>query len=164
VPVTAAAGTPSSSQRSVSRTYIFWANYGSGGSGTTISRAYLNGTHVRKGFITGADGPLGVAVHDGYIYWSNPGRFGVCQGSAIGRATVVGTQVKQRFISGTVCPQNIAVSGRFIYWASRDTGNSIGRAQLNGSHVGNNFITDVSSPFGVAVAGGYIYWGDWGRA
>src|SRR5580658_1319670 len=72
-----------SATTSPAATYIFWANYGSGGSGTTISRADLNGTQVRARFITGADGPLGVAVHDGYLYWSDPGLYGVCQGSSI---------------------------------------------------------------------------------
>jgi hypothetical protein len=44
------------------QTYIFWANYGSDGSGTTIGRANLDGTHVRERFITGAEGPIGAAA------------------------------------------------------------------------------------------------------
>jgi virginiamycin B lyase len=120
--------------------------------GTTISRADLNGTHVGARFITGAAGPLGVAVHDGYLYWSDPGQFGVCEGSSIGRATVSGSHPKQDFIGGVTCPQDIAISGNDLYWASRDTGNSVGRAELNGKLVKQRFIIGAAAPAGLTIA------------
>ena len=52
----------------------------------TIGRANLDGTGVDQSFITGADGPHGVAVDGQHIYWANsPG--------AIGRANLDGTGV-----------------------------------------------------------------------
>jgi hypothetical protein len=52
---------------------LYWTNYGVSGTGGTIGRASLNGSGVVQSLIKGASGPVGVVVHGGYIYWSNPG-------------------------------------------------------------------------------------------
>ena len=50
---------------------IFWTNYGVSGTGGTIGRAAVTGGRVAQNFVRGANGPVGVAVHGGYLYWSN---------------------------------------------------------------------------------------------
>jgi hypothetical protein len=42
--------------------YIFWAQFGAYGTGTTVGRANLDGTGVRPSFISGLLGPCFVAV------------------------------------------------------------------------------------------------------
>jgi virginiamycin B lyase len=49
----------------VDSTYIYWADWGSRGSGTTIGRAKLNGTGVNQSFIKGTKGGFGIAVTAG---------------------------------------------------------------------------------------------------
>ena len=49
----------------VSAKGIFWADWGSRGSGTTIGHANLDGTGVNQSFITGTDGGFGIAVTKG---------------------------------------------------------------------------------------------------
>jgi hypothetical protein len=42
--------------------YIYWAEEGLTGYGTSIGRADLDGTHVNQHFITGAQSPYFIAV------------------------------------------------------------------------------------------------------
>lgn len=49
----------------VSAKGIFWADWGSRGSGSTIGRANLDGTAVNQSFITGTDGGFGMAATKG---------------------------------------------------------------------------------------------------
>ena len=140
---------------------LFWTNYGVSGTGGTIGRASLDGSNPAQSFIKGASGPVGVVVHGGYIYWSNPGVDAGSPGTTIGRAKLDGTDVNQSFISGVNSPHSLAISGGYIYWASR-YGNTIGRAKLDGTGVNSNFITGAIGPWGVAVSGNYIYWTNYG--
>lgn len=143
------------------KSYLYWTNYGVSGSGGTIGRAGLGGHGINESFISGANGPVGIAVHGGFIYWSNPGIDANSPGTTIGRARLNGTDVNQSFITGLNSPHSLAISGGYIYWDSR-YGNTIGRAALNGTAVNQNFITGASGPWGVAIAGHYIYWTNYG--
>ena len=48
-------------------------------------------TGVTQNFVKGATGPVGVVVHGGYLYWSNPGVDAGSPGTTIGRAKLDGT-------------------------------------------------------------------------
>ena len=60
-------------------------------------------------FITGAFGPLGIAVYGSHIYWCNwgsdPGT-----GHSIGRANLDGKFARQRFITGAAAPAGITIA------------------------------------------------------
>lgn len=145
------------------RAEIYWANYGANATGTTIGRANLDGSNVNQSFITGAAGPVGIAIDGTHIYWSNsdgPNN----TGTRIGRANLNGTGVNQSFISSTAGAHGIALTSTHIYWANRGvdgTGSTIGRANIDGSGVNNNFITGASGPHGIATDGTYIYWANY---
>jgi len=136
---------------------IYWTNYGVSGTGGTIGRAALTGKGAAQNFIRGAIGPVGVAVHGGYVYWSNPGIDANSPGTTIGRATVAGTKVRQKFIGGLNSPHSLAISGNYIYWANfggihGTRGSTIGRANLDGTAANQHFITGAKSPVGVTIA------------
>jgi sugar lactone lactonase YvrE len=121
--------------------HLYWDNY-SGGSGTTIGRADLDGTGIDESFISGADGPVGVAVDAQHIYWANSNN------GTIGRANLDGTDVDQGFITGVGFPEGVAVDAQHIYWASAN--GTIGRANLDGTGIDESFITTpdgVDLPF-----------------
>lgn len=134
-------------------THLYWTNYGVSGTGGAIGRSTIAGGAIKQHFISGASGPVGVVVHGGYVYWSNPGIDANSPGTTIGRAKLDGTGVNQAFISKLNSPHSLAINGNYIYWASR-YGNTIGRAKLNGTGVNSSFITGAIGPWGIAVAGG----------
>ena len=140
---------------------LYWTNYGVSGTGGTIGHASLTGTDVDQSLVKGASGPVGIVVHGGYVYWSNPGVDAGSPGTTIGRAKLDGTDVNQSFITGLNSPHSIVISGKHIYWASR-YGNTIGRANLDGTGVDSSFITGAIGPWGVAISGHYIYWTNYG--
>ena len=119
--------------------YIYWTNFGSGGSGSTIGRASLDGTNVNESFITGALAPVGIAVTGESVYWSNIDGAG-CSGNTIGRASLTGLEPTDDFLTVEGCPHGLAVGNNYIYWADR-TGTNIGRANVNGTEIDNSFIT-----------------------
>ena len=131
--------------------FVYWTEINSG----TIARANLDGTGVDRGFISGADLPVGVAVDASHVYWANEGFF---SGTTIGRANLDGTGADQSFITGAKAPAGVAVDASHVYWAN-EFGNSIGRANLDGTGVDQSFIK-VKTPCGPAVDGSHIYWGD----
>jgi hypothetical protein len=53
---------------------------------------------MNQSFITGADGPCGVASDGTYLYWGNVGSEGT--GTTIGRAKLDRTAVNESFITG----------------------------------------------------------------
>ena len=98
----------------------------------------------RESFIGGAQGPFGVAVGAGHVFWAN----GDFPGS-IGRANLDGSGVDQTFISGASYPFGVAVDAAHVYWANDS--NTIGRANLDGSGVDQSFISGANLPRGLAV-------------
>jgi virginiamycin B lyase len=131
--------------------YVYWANNLAG----EISRARLNGTAVDRDFVTTAqkEGPDGVVVGSGHIYWAND--------YSIGRANLDGTGVNQKFIAVPNGPSGVsglAVNSRHIYWTD-ETAGRIGRANLDGTAVDQRFIAGADFPeVGLVVASRYIYW------
>jgi hypothetical protein len=49
----------------VDKNYIFWADWGNAGTGTTIGRANIDGTGVNQSFVQGTKGGFGIAVTGG---------------------------------------------------------------------------------------------------
>ncbi len=137
--------------------YVYWSNFGGGG-GTTVGRANLDGAApVNQSFVTGASGPLGVAVSGQYIYWTNIG-------GTIGRANLDGSGTpNQSFITGASTPEGVAVNGQYVYWTNVGT-NTIGRANLDGSASNQSFISGANGPTGVAANGQYLYWSNFGSS
>ena len=138
--------------------YVYWANSSIPTlNGTTLGRANLDGTGVDQSFITGANGPCGVAVDSAHIYWGNDGA-GV--GTTLGRAAIDGSAVDQSFISGAARPCLPAVDSQFIYWTSAGA-TGVGRADLGGGGVNPIFVpTPGNFPCGVAVNSTNVYWGN----
>lgn len=130
--------------------HIYWVNTGT----DTIGRANLNGTRVKLRFITGLNGPAGLALGREYLYWASTPSDG--RGGSIGRADLSGGGVRPHFISGANEPSGVAVGAGHLYWTNNGT---IARARLDGTHVQPKFIharvrqqgTDVADPGDVAV-------------
>jgi len=137
--------------------FVYWANLGPSFDGTTIGRANLNGTSVNQGFITGADGPCGVAVDAGHVYWGNTGITTGANAGSIGRANLDGSGVNQSLTSAPDAACGVAVDSGHIYWADSDH-NTVGRSNLNGSAPQPDFISPTAA-CGVAVDSSHIYWG-----
>ena len=143
-------GTASATRRfTVNVGHVYWTDFATG----TIGRANLDGTGANQSFISGASGPVGVAVDAGHIYWTNDLM------STIGRANLDGTDANQSFISTASRTPTVAVDAGHVYWTNFGAGTStgtgtIGRANLDGTDVNQTFISAPFSPFGVAVDAG----------
>jgi hypothetical protein len=141
--------------------YIYWA-VDQGGDGTTIARAENDGSSVNRNFITGLDGPCGVAVNAQHIYWGNRGT------NTIGRANIDGTNANPTFInalSDTGLPCGPSLGGGKVWWANVAGGpssqGSIGRANLDGTNPQPSFYPApvASSPLSTAVgANSLVFW------
>ena len=129
-------------------THIYWTSRGS--RTNTIGRANLDGSDVRRSFITGANDPAGVAVDQHHVYWANY--------DGIGRADLDGTDIDESFIITGAYVAAVAVDAHHIYWAGVD---AIGRADLDGGGVDPDFITAADYAFGVAVDSRNVYWPSW---
>ena len=84
--------------------FVYWAS----ASTNSIGRANLDGTGVNPSFITGANGPTGLAVDAAHVYWANTGAAPAFD-SRIGRANIDGTGADQDFITATSQPTGVAV-------------------------------------------------------
>jgi hypothetical protein len=141
--------------------YIYWVSSGNGlRYDGTVGRANVDGTHIKKKFVTGLSSPYGVAIDRKYIYWANTGT------NSIGRANLDGTHANENFISHAHCPLAVAVNKTHVYWVNNNiycSGHSvgtIGRADLDGKHVNQKFINTVAIV--LAVTNSHIYWADYG--
>lgn len=87
---------PGSDPRAIAAngSHIYWANFAT----NRIGRANLDGTGVDQNFIATSRPPLGVAVDDQFVYWSNYYNFAVPNSGSIGRANLDGTGVDNAFI------------------------------------------------------------------
>jgi virginiamycin B lyase len=136
--------------------FVYWSNTHFG-EGTSLGRANLDGTGVDQSFITGAVGPVQVAVNSRYIYWAN------ANAGTIARANLDGSSPNERFITGASGAEDgVAVDGTYIYWVDNSIG-TIGRANLDGTGVNHNFMslgTD-NDLFNLAVDSSHIYWSDY---
>ncbi len=83
----------------VNGSQAYWVNF----NGNRIGQAELDGQFANQSFITGTNGPAGVAVDGSHVYWSN------LDGDAIGRADLDGENVNQSFITGADHPTGMAV-------------------------------------------------------
>ena len=141
--------------------YIYWP------SGSSISRANLDGTGVDRDFISGAAGPsavgpCGVAVDAKHIYWGTttlPASGGLSYPS-IARANLDGTGADRSFI---VMPEperpcHLAVGSGHIYWPTAYPYFDVGRARLDGTGVDEHFISTSGNTVGVAADGAHVYW------
>ena len=102
-PISAAAGNSGANGAiAINRTYIYFGVAGG------IGRAKLNGTGVKRNFITGvlpAGSSLSALVTDGsHIYWAG------YRGTTIGRANLNGTGKNPKFITGTTQTFGVAVT------------------------------------------------------
>jgi virginiamycin B lyase len=134
---------------------IYWANE----SGTTISRASLDGQVVEPNFITGANAPRGVAIDGSFVYWTNADATG-----SIGRANLDGTSPSQTFVTTAGPPQGLAVDNNFIFWTQVvSAAGEIGRARLSSPGTPNqSFVPTDTSPCGVASDADENYWANGG--
>lgn len=128
---------------------IFWA---SGGSGTTLGSAGLDGGSPNTSFIAGTNGPCGVAVNSTHVYWARTSP------SGISRANLNGTSVQEGLIPiplGNPCM--VTLNDTHVFWGGGN--NAVGRADLNGGNINTTFISGLPSyACGVAVDDKYVYW------
>ncbi len=137
--------------------YLYW-DVGEG-----VTRANLNGSDMTTAFIQkGSGGSIGLAIGDGYIYFSG-------YGGVIGRARLNGSDIDPNLVTlPQPVPENpssqterdassLAVSDAYIYWTSDI--DSIGRAKADGGVVEPDFINlDAPTEGGVAADQGHVYW------
>ena len=112
----------------VDGSHLYWTNSGNTGSpsgpfdGTGVGRANLDGTGVNQNFVASGQGPLGVAVDAGHIYWTN-----FFTPYSVGRSGLDGSGVDQSLL-GAGNGAGVAVDalspsaftfGRTIYRAAR---------------------------------------------
>ena len=143
----------------VDSAHVYWANLDYSDdmiNSNAIGRADLDGSNVDQSFISlpEGQGPIGLAVDGGHIYWTAGGA------TDIGRADLDGSNVDLNFIDPpNSFPYSLAVSATHILLLAHG-GHGIGRANLNGTGVDENFIPNVYAPFpsGVAVDGAHVYW------
>ncbi len=143
----------------VDGTSIAWAQIVGTGA---VGRANLDGSGVTQTFIgtAFASQPNGVALGNGYVYWSNTI-------GTISRATLAsaglgagGFYVRDReIIGGLTNVDGVAVDATSLYFVNHQ---SIGRANLDGSGANPDFITGANNPTEIAVDGTYIYWANAG--
>ena len=105
---------------------IYWTNAKNG----AVGRANLDGTHVDRRFIRGAETRWDVAVNAAHVYWTTR--------RGIGRSNLNGGALDLGFITGGDRTYGVAVDGAHVYWASEQP---IGRADLDGMGVDQGFIT-----------------------
>jgi hypothetical protein len=146
-------------QIAISGDYIYWDD----SDHNTIGRANLRGGDVDRSFVTipGPGTPSGVAVADGYIYWSYGGGN---VASSIGRASLDGTNVDNSFISltevGYDSPGQVAANQAGVYWTNYGA-DTVGHASLSGSDVNEAFITGAGHNGGIdaiAADASHVYW------
>lgn len=132
---------------------IYWVNEGT----DSIGRARLNDPgNPDATFIVPPPGNTirrGLALDNGFIYWSNDN--GTTQ--TIGRASLSDpTHPDTAFIAAGGANWGVAIGGGFIYWAANT---AIGRASLaDPAHPNASFVTGASGASAVAVDGQYVYW------
>ena len=115
-----------------------------------IGRANIDGSGVEEHFIY-AGQPVGIAVDDSHIYWTDHATY------SVGRANLDGTDVTQLITgSSDTWFTGIAVGADQLYWA--DEFGSIGRSDLDGGGVEPSFIRRTTYS-GLAVDADHIYWG-----
>ncbi|HUO69670.1 MAG TPA: hypothetical protein VMU39_02750 [Solirubrobacteraceae bacterium] len=162
--------TPSVSSVAVDGSHIFWTDIANG----TIGRAGIDGSAPNDQFLAvyrpcgpggfGLNqGPGGLAVAGGRVYWSDT------DDGKVGRANVDGTGVSAAFISGATYPTSVAASGTDVYWSNNPItggGWTIGHAHLDATgavipaSVSQSFITGVGNNAALAVFGGFLYFDD----
>lgn len=127
-----------------------------------IARANLDGSNLDVKFITlpGNLNPTGIAVGDGYIFFSYENTSTSVDG--IGRANVNGSGVEPNLIPNlSDAPCGLALSTTSVYWSTSDS-EDLGRANLDGTGVDTSFIPTNGGYCGIAVQGPYLYWSDGG--
>jgi hypothetical protein len=114
------------------------------------ARANLDGTGVDLNFITGANGPVGVAVNGSYIFWRN------LNTNMIGRANLDGTGVNQNLTTANAPGNGIAADGNHIFW---NNGTFVARANLDATGVNSTFLNlgRFDSAQYIAVDSAHIY-------
>jgi sugar lactone lactonase YvrE len=154
--------------------HVYWVNLDLG----TIARAKLDGSDPESEFITAAADPKGVAVANGYVYWTNAaikekeedGTTKVTEGT-IGRAklgAVEAEEVDQGFIEAAGNPHAVTADTEHVFWTNDPTAEVaspgfIGRAGVGGGGVNPKLVETITSPNelpGIAVDAEHIYWMD----
>ena len=131
--------------------FLYWTI---GTPSSSIARAKLNGTALNPEFITGLNGPHGVATDSKFIYWTQ----GDATTGSIGRANLDGTDANPDFIphsAGVSDPSGIALSPDAVYW--QNGGGTIGRANIDGSAPNPGFIATTNSSCGLAADSDFLY-------
>lgn len=158
-----------------SRRHLFWANSARG----TISRARLDGTHVKRRLVSGLTDVDEIAVGGGRVFWSHypdPFQDSDETGAVLGSATLSGKDVDRRLIDlGPGFPGDLEASDDHIYIrnlydrldpgtpTTPCLGGAVSRAKLDGSGYEPCFITGDRSEFGwdladaLAVSGQHLY-------
>lgn len=144
----------------VNSEYLYWTALGG------IGRRKLDGEGIYPATIVPhLDGPCGLTLDQGHIYWGNPGHPppGPRAGS-LGRANLNGSELISAFVTGIERPCDVTVGGGHVFWIERgfyQEGGGVGRAGLDGSSPQRPFIPFPSRNLscGLTASGGYLYWG-----
>jgi len=131
---------------------LYWANFGLSGNTAQIQEYPLpNGPITAPPFVPSlATGVWGIAVHNGYVYWTNQNEY------SVKRAPVTSPHTPQTLTINESLPWDIAVDDAYAYWSNYDGG------QIKRVPVGGGGVTVLTSaadhPVGVAINATHVYW------
>lgn len=132
---------------------VYWTNFGSGDRGT-IEGISVAGYPVA--LASGQSPRLGLALHEGFLYWTN-----YLEGTIAKMPIEGGTPVV--LASGQDRPWlGLAVSLGYVYWTNSSSGEgtgSVARVGLDGGDV-EQIANNQGLPAGIAVDDEFVYWTD----
>ena len=130
---------------------IYWTDSNAG----SIGRADLDGTHVKRSFITKPVSPSGIAVDARHLFWTDVNR------GTIGRAGLGGRGLIPDFVSipnwWTPFPMDLSLDSYHLYWTQGST--FIGRARIDGRKAQPRFLdTRAGGVSGITTGDGHVFW------
>lgn len=130
---------------------IYWTDSNAG----SIGRADLDGTHVKRSFITKPVSPSGIAADSRHIFWTDVNR------GTIGRAGLSGQGLISDFVRipdwWSPEPSDLSIDSYHLYWTQGST--FIGRARIDGRKAQPRFLgTRAGGVSGITTGGGHVFW------
>lgn len=98
---------------------------------------------------SGQNAPFGIAVDDGFVYWTN------YEGGTVMKVSKSGDGSPTTLASGQGHPHSIAVDADAIYWTNVSGGTVVKMDKSGGALI---IASGQDSPYGIAVDGDAIYW------
>jgi hypothetical protein len=109
-----------------------------------VGKYTTSGSVQNASFITGLEGPFGIAVNSTHVYVTDQ------TAGAVVKYTTAGVKISASLIAGLSNPSGIALSGNSLYLTDASFG-TVGQYGLDGSVINAALITDLNGPTGIIV-------------